>query len=245
MSEYYAVVRQGNALAHYGVKGMKWGVRKNPQKDLYKYMKREMKSARKANKKAKRTAVNGVQNIAKKIPQKTVQDYVRARDQWNKAFDAKERLDERARINYQKTKKPLTKQQQADLWKKMDQLRQNEDRAAERYDKVLNRAKEDLLGKYAKKKIRMDSHNTVMKRDAGYTLEAALASRMPEKNPLGLSKAQKRLEKEWTQARDRADYTKGTKARKAADTQARNAFVKFYNSMPEGKRKRYHDRYLY
>lgn len=32
MSEYYAVVRQGNTLAHYGVKGMKWGVRKALQK---------------------------------------------------------------------------------------------------------------------------------------------------------------------------------------------------------------------
>ena len=28
MSEYYAVVRSNNELAHYGVQGMKWGVRK-------------------------------------------------------------------------------------------------------------------------------------------------------------------------------------------------------------------------
>lgn len=28
MSEYYAVQRSGNHLSHYGVKGMRWGVRK-------------------------------------------------------------------------------------------------------------------------------------------------------------------------------------------------------------------------
>ena len=28
MNEYYAVIRQDNELAHYGVRGMKWGVRK-------------------------------------------------------------------------------------------------------------------------------------------------------------------------------------------------------------------------
>lgn len=28
MASYYGVVRSGESLTHYGVKGMKWGVRK-------------------------------------------------------------------------------------------------------------------------------------------------------------------------------------------------------------------------
>lgn len=36
MSEYYAVQRSTDHLAHYGVKGMKWGVRKALAKDSYK-----------------------------------------------------------------------------------------------------------------------------------------------------------------------------------------------------------------
>ena len=32
MSKYYGVVRSNNSLSHYGVKGMKWGVRKAPEK---------------------------------------------------------------------------------------------------------------------------------------------------------------------------------------------------------------------
>ena len=57
MSEYYAVVRFGdNHLAHYGVKGMKWGVRKaierGDDKALGRQYKKAMKKLNKLNKKA-------------------------------------------------------------------------------------------------------------------------------------------------------------------------------------------------
>lgn len=51
MSEYYAVVRSNDELAHYGVRGMKWGVRKaiergNDRKLSRAYMKAEKKLAK-------------------------------------------------------------------------------------------------------------------------------------------------------------------------------------------------------
>ena len=47
MSEYYAVVRSGDYLAHYGVKGMKWGVRKAIEKGNEKKLDRQYKKAAK------------------------------------------------------------------------------------------------------------------------------------------------------------------------------------------------------
>jgi len=56
MSEYYAVIRSTDHLAHYGVKGMKWGVRKaierGDDKALSRQYKKAMKKLNKLNKKA-------------------------------------------------------------------------------------------------------------------------------------------------------------------------------------------------
>ena len=46
MSEYYAVIRSTDHLAHYGVKGMKWGVRKAIEKGNPKKFARQYKKAR-------------------------------------------------------------------------------------------------------------------------------------------------------------------------------------------------------
>ena len=51
MSEYYAIVRSTDHLAHYGVKGMKWGVRKATLLGNDKKLRRQFnKAARKLNK---------------------------------------------------------------------------------------------------------------------------------------------------------------------------------------------------
>lgn len=53
MSEYYAVERSGSALQHYGVKGMKWGVRRaierGDSKKLDKLYQKAVKKAKKLN----------------------------------------------------------------------------------------------------------------------------------------------------------------------------------------------------
>ena len=67
MSEYYAVVRSGDHLAHYGVKGMKWGVRKAIEKGNEKKLDRQYKKAQKKLEKLnKRADVNEQEKIAEK-----------------------------------------------------------------------------------------------------------------------------------------------------------------------------------
>lgn len=47
MNEYYAVVRSTDHLAHYGVKGMQWGVRKAIERGNFKALSRQYKKAQK------------------------------------------------------------------------------------------------------------------------------------------------------------------------------------------------------
>jgi len=47
MSEYYAVIRSGDHLAHYGVKGMRWGVRKAIERGNDRALSRQYKKAQK------------------------------------------------------------------------------------------------------------------------------------------------------------------------------------------------------
>ena len=45
MENYYAIVRSGDHLAHYGVKGMQWGVRKAIEKGNDKRLDRTYRKA--------------------------------------------------------------------------------------------------------------------------------------------------------------------------------------------------------
>lgn len=56
MSEYYAVIRSTDHLAHYGVKGMKWGVRKAIKNENAKALARHYKKANNKLAKLKRDA---------------------------------------------------------------------------------------------------------------------------------------------------------------------------------------------
>ena len=67
MSEYYAVVRQGNTLAHYGVKDMKWGVRKALQKGNARKVSRAYRRAeRKLQRLKDKANINLQKDIAKR-----------------------------------------------------------------------------------------------------------------------------------------------------------------------------------
>ena len=62
MSEYYAVIRSTDHLAHYGVKGMHWGVRKAIEKGNAKRLERNYRKAAKKLKKLNEKANVGIQN---------------------------------------------------------------------------------------------------------------------------------------------------------------------------------------
>lgn len=67
MSEYYAVQRSGEHLAHYGVKGMKWGVRKAIASGNSKSLARAYKKATKKLNKLNRNANVGVQKVVAQV----------------------------------------------------------------------------------------------------------------------------------------------------------------------------------
>ena len=62
MENYYAIVRSGDHLAHYGVKGMQWGVRKAIEKGNDKRLDRTYRKAAKKLQKLNEKADIGVQN---------------------------------------------------------------------------------------------------------------------------------------------------------------------------------------
>ena len=59
MSEYYAVERTGDSLAHYGIKGIKWGVRKAIQSGNAKALGRQFRKAEKKLAKLEKRGANG------------------------------------------------------------------------------------------------------------------------------------------------------------------------------------------
>ena len=70
MSEYYAVVREGDSLKHFGVLGMRWGIRHD----------RRVKAA-KAMYKTNRKAINRDKSLSKGQKQKKI---AASREQWMK-----------------------------------------------------------------------------------------------------------------------------------------------------------------
>ena len=67
MSEYYAVVRVSDSLAHYGIKGMRWGVRKAIQRGNERVLSRQYQKAEKKLKKLSEKAdIEKQKAIAKK-----------------------------------------------------------------------------------------------------------------------------------------------------------------------------------
>ena len=59
MSEYYAVERTGDSIAHYGVRGMKWGVRKAIQSGNAKALGRQFRKAEKKLAKLEKRGASG------------------------------------------------------------------------------------------------------------------------------------------------------------------------------------------
>lgn len=70
MSEYYAVVREGDSLKHYGVLGMRWGIRRD----------RRVKAA-KAMYKTNRKAIKKDKSLSKTQKQKKI---AASREEWMK-----------------------------------------------------------------------------------------------------------------------------------------------------------------
>lgn len=70
MSEYYAVVREGDSLKHYGVLGMRWGIRHD----------RRVQAA-KAKYKTNRKAIKGDKSLSKDQKQRKI---AASREQWMK-----------------------------------------------------------------------------------------------------------------------------------------------------------------
>ena len=67
MSEYYAVVRSTDHLAHYGIKGMKWGVRRARERGSGRALTRQyLKAVKKLDKLNKKADVQEQKNAARK-----------------------------------------------------------------------------------------------------------------------------------------------------------------------------------
>lgn len=65
MSEYYAVQRSGDSLAHYGVRGMKWGVKKAIASGNDKALSKQFKKAEKKLAKLEKRGANGKKYAAR------------------------------------------------------------------------------------------------------------------------------------------------------------------------------------
>lgn len=233
--DYYGISPSSDFFAHYGVKGMKWGVRRalesfssnsrNQQKAFYKSMKQDMKSAGKINRAARETKVSGAKNIGRTIPRDVIQKLQKAQNRLDNAYNAQYNFEERL---YSTPNKKVSRKTADVNSKKLLRLDDNYSKAVDAYMSEMQSAKDSLLGKYGRRKIKMDSPNTRMKWDANRVLEGAIRSQLKER-PISvkLTSNQKKLEAQWKKSKSIDDAEK------------------FFNSMNSRTRKRYHDRYLY
>lgn len=67
MAKYYAIERSGEYLCHYGIKGMRWRVRKAIRKGNERAYKRQYRKATKHLEKLEKQAVNGAKYARKVI----------------------------------------------------------------------------------------------------------------------------------------------------------------------------------
>lgn len=69
MAEYYAIIRSGEYLSHYGIKGMRWRVRKAIKRGNKRAYQRQYRKATKKLKKFEKQANNGAKYARKAIVQ--------------------------------------------------------------------------------------------------------------------------------------------------------------------------------
>lgn len=219
-------------------------IKKQAEKDSFKQMKSTFKKSD-----------NWIKDGRKFISEEAQKKYDEAYERFNDA-DKKHNDYEKSLFNrYLKTGKPLSDKEQKRAEAKDMKLLSERDKAFYDMQETSRDEAKRILGKYANKKLEFSDQYHTAEKFVNAVMNASYVEKYDEvwrnKN---LSKRQREFEKQYRDASEKFNSTfKNTSrydresepARNKAREEVHNAFDKFYNSLTDDQKKRYHDRFLY
>lgn len=243
MPKYYGVQRSGEYLAHYGVKGMKWGVRKAIESGNTARLGRHYAKAQaKLRRLNARADLNTVKQLKKGMGRDAVRDIATsALASGGMTYGLNSGVDKATRLKYAGAAAGLGALASGISYgvagAQLHHLasKKGHAKAVQKRDKWQQEMNQTFKGTVYDRNRKLEKKSMLNKRQQALERQAHEASRQRD---IALNERNRHLTGSF-------DNSKYNRAYQEADRRSQEANERFYRSMNSRQRRKYHDRYLY